>query len=54
VVRSQLAEQRVAQGSAYETLKETSKTLNRADTGKTRGIYRMCISQILYGGEIFW
>jgi hypothetical protein len=54
VVRSQLAEQCLAQGSAYEKLKETSKTLNRAETGKTSGIYRMGISQFYYGGEICW
>jgi len=32
VIRSQLAEQRLAQGSAYEKLKETSKNVNSADT----------------------
>jgi hypothetical protein len=54
VVRSQLAEQRLAEGSANEKHKETSKALNRSETGKTSGIYRMGITQVLYGGEICW
>ena len=34
MVRSELAEQCLALGSAYENLKETSKNLKRAETGK--------------------
>ena len=52
--RSQLVEQCLAQGSAYEKLKETSKTLIRAQTGETSAKYRMGSSQVLYGGEICW
>jgi len=54
VVRSQLAEQSLAQGSAYEKLKETSKILKRAETGKTGVKYLMGSSQVQYGGEICW
>jgi len=54
VVRSQLVEQCLGQGCAYEKLKETSKTLIRAQTGETSAKYRMGSSQVLYGGEICW
>jgi hypothetical protein len=54
VVRSVLAEQCLSQGSAYEKRGDTSKTLNRVETGKTSGICWMDISQVLYGGEICW
>jgi len=50
VVLSQLAEQCLAQESAYEKLKETSKTLKRAETGKTSAMYLMGCSQVQYGG----
>jgi hypothetical protein len=51
VVRSQQAEQSLTQGSAREKLIQSTKTLNSVDSGKTSGMYRMGISQVLYGGE---